>query len=68
MKIRPKMNPIPSVKPTPKKPIKPNDREVAALAQFRPGAGPMRDRRKDPKRRRMNDRLEEHQAAHADPE
>ena len=41
---------------------KPNDREVVALAQFRTGAGPMDDRAKNPKRRRMQDRLEESKA------
>jgi hypothetical protein len=52
---------------TPKKSLKPNDREVVARAQFRTGAGPMRVKRLDPKSRRMKDRLEEKRAL-ADPE
>jgi hypothetical protein len=52
---------------TPKKVIKPNDREVVALAQFRTGAGPMRDKSRDPKSRRIRDRLEE-KRAFVDPE
>jgi hypothetical protein len=42
-----------------KKVLKPNDREVVAQAQFRTGAGPMIDKRKDPKRLRLRNRLEE---------
>lgn len=47
---------------TRKPPLKPNDREVVAQAQFRTGAGPMQDKRKDPKNRRMESRLEERRA------
>jgi len=43
----------------PKKIIKPADRRVVAIAQFHPGAGPMQIKRKDPKKRRMEVRLEE---------
>jgi hypothetical protein len=39
--------------------LKPNDREVVALAQFRTGAGPMDEKRKNVKRRRMEYKLEE---------
>ena len=47
------------MKNTTKKILRPHDREVVAQAQFRTGAGPLRDKRRDPKRRRMEDRLEE---------
>jgi hypothetical protein len=47
--------------------IKPNDRQVVAIAQFHTGAGPMKDKRKDPKRRRLRSRLEERRSA-ASPE
>ena len=43
---------------------KPNDRQVIALAQFRTSAGPMRDKHRDPKSRRMRARLEEKNASH----
>ena len=52
---------------TPKKILKPNDREVVAQAQFRTGAGPMTEKHRDVKRKRMRDRLEEKRAL-ADPE
>jgi hypothetical protein len=42
-----------------KKLLKPNDREVAAIAQFHTGAGPMDDKRKNAKLRRLADKLEE---------
>ncbi|MBW3625503.1 MAG: hypothetical protein KY468_19070 [Armatimonadetes bacterium] len=48
--------------PIPKKILKPNDREVVAQAQFRTGAGVMKDKRRDPKHRRREDRLEEKRA------